>query len=149
MLVAFSTLVTANLDPVALSALFQQGLAIAGTPDAGLVGVLVGRDVVAVVIDGTLVQLGVDHGLVCVGGQTRGRRRQAAHDRGSRSGRLGRALASGGIRNGHGRGVSVTKGGGNGSDVGSGICDRLAAGDTVSSVEGASRQQRMGVVAGV
>jgi hypothetical protein len=87
MLVAFTALVTANLNPVALLALFES-LTVACTALAGLLelgGSFISRPIVHVIFDGATIEFLLRFGYRLVVWEARGRRGKAAGD-GSPSG---------------------------------------------------------------
>lgn len=141
-LVTLAALIAANLGPVALLAVLGKRLTIAGSPRVGCLQFecLVGRRVITV-IDGALLRFLLEFRNSSVRGQAGRRRWQAANRGCSGEGILGHGVSSTAVDNGDGTClIAVVHGGREGSDIGNGRRDRLAAGYTVVCVEGGGEE---------
>lgn len=148
-LVALSALVATELDAAVLSALLDQRLAVAGSPNPGLLEVgLAVRDVVEIVFNGASLHFHLPlwvHESVCR--QAGGWGRQAAGQSGPRGARLGHGVAAS-PQDGQRRSL-VTRllhGGGDRGNIGGGIGHALAPGDAMVGIE-RTREDRVRVVA--
>lgn len=133
-LVALAAFLATNLDAVALLGILDEGLAVAGTPDARFLEIaelLVPGPFIYIVLDRAILDVG--DGLVV--GQAGWRRGEAANPG------LGHGVASSAGGNRHGRGLlAVRDGGRERGDVGARVGDGLASGYAVVGVEGAGEE---------
>lgn len=147
MLVSLPALLAAKFRAVALAAAFlAQGLAVAGSSDAGFLESRVR------VVSGHVVQLVVDRALLHAGGpiprhesagrKARRRRRKASDDCRPREAGLGNGVPAGidGDGEGHGHVAGFLESGGNCCHVGARVCHALAACDAVGAIEGTAEK---------
>lgn len=136
MLVAFTALVTANLNPVALLALFES-LAITGTALTSLLELgssLVSRALIHIVLNGATIEFLLCFGYRLVVRETSGGRGKATDECSPGSSALGHPASTAADGQG-GRTLTFPKSGGDRGHIGIRVGDRLASSHSVVGVQ--------------
>lgn len=152
-LVTLAALVAANFHPVGLFAFLDERLAVASTPDAGLLELIVrsiiGRDIVRIVLDSATKEVSLALRNRSMGWKASRRRGKAPNDGSSRRGTLGHGVSTAALGDGHGSGsLAVPNSGSYGGDIRARVGNRLSSGYAVGGIERA-RQERVGAGSGM